>query len=75
MVGWVVKASLKPYQQHQDQLTREDYLLWKIRVEIPGSRTTHGDHPVASRMKRSMARSMWWPGRDKDIEHIANACA
>ena len=58
----------------------EGCLLWGYRVIVPKClrgkllQELHKDHPGVIRMK-SVARSfMWWPGLDKDIEHLAKSC-
>ena len=56
-------------------------LLWGIRVIIPSKlqdkvlNLLHSTHPGIVRMK-SLARSyVFWPGIDKDIEHLVKQCS
>ena len=72
---------LKPYYNRRLELSIEGgCLLWGMRVIIPSRlqdailKDLHRDHPGIVRMK-SFARShVWWPGLDKSLEQLANAC-
>ena len=76
-----IPQCLRPFYDKRHELTVEEgCLLWGYRVIIPKClrekllQELHKDHPGVIRMK-SIARSfMWWPGLDKDIEHLAKAC-
>ena len=76
-----IPQCLRPFFDRRLELTVEEgCLLWGYRVIVPKSlrekllQELHKDHPGVIRMK-SVARSfMWWPGLDKEIEHLAKAC-
>lgn len=82
--GWpnyVSDRDLQPYFQRRDQLSSEQgCVLWGLRVVIPPLHRErlladlHEQHVGMCRMK-SLARSyLWWPGLDKEIETLVNAC-
>ena len=76
-----IPQHLRPFSERRNELTVEEgCLLWGFRVIIPQNlrekllQELHQDHPGVTRMK-SVARSyMWWPGLDKELEHLAKAC-
>lgn len=81
--GWPteVDADLQPYQQRRHEISMEaGCLLWGMKVIIPSNLQTwvlselHTGHPGIVRMK-SLARTLvWWPGIDKQIEHVVSKC-
>uniref|UniRef100_A0A8C6U8I0 Gypsy retrotransposon integrase-like protein 1 n=2 Tax=Neogobius melanostomus TaxID=47308 RepID=A0A8C6U8I0_9GOBI len=74
--------TLKPFLDRRWELTvQSGCLLWGRRVIIPQSLRTkmleqlHAGHSGIVKMKE-MARSyFWWPGLDKQIEHMAMTCS
>lgn len=70
-----------PYFTRKNEITTErDCLLWGYRVIIPSKIRDevmfelHASHLGVTRMKEISRSYFWWPGIDKDIEHITLNC-
>ena len=82
--GWpnfVPDEQMKPYFRRRAELTIDKgCILWGIRVVIPVKyRDTllndlHNQHMGMCSMKSLAHSYLWWPGLDKDIETLVNAC-
>ena len=81
--GWPshVVDELRPYRDHQTELTTESgCLMWGIRVIIPKSlqaqvlKSLHENHPGITRMKMTAHSYFWWQGLDKNIEEVGKTC-
>lgn len=83
--GWQFQpkgSPLAPFYNRRNEITiYQGCLLWGIRVIIPSKlqdkvlNLLHSTHPGIVRMK-SLARSyVFWPGIDKDIEHLVKQCS
>ena len=83
--GWPSNAkdtNYAAYWVRKDELSVQDgCVLWGARVVIPpqGPKQVlselHAAHPGINRMK-GLARSyVWWPGMDKDLEHLVYMCS
>ena len=66
----------------EDELSVQDgCVLWVARVAIPlqGRKQVlselHAAHPGINRMKRLARSYVWWPGMDKDLEHLVHTCS
>ena len=76
-----IPEALKPFSTRRHKLTMEgEFLLWGIGVLVPKKlqssilQELHRDHLGVSRIKALARRYVWWPGLDKDIEHLVKSC-
>ena len=76
-----IPRCLQPFFDRRFELTVEEgCLLWGYRVIVPKClrekllQELHKDHPGVIRMKSVAQSFIWWPGLDKEIEHLAKAC-
>ena len=83
MHGWPgkVDANLEPYHRRRDELSvDQNCVLWGLRVIIPERHQSallqqlHEDHFGIVRTKAIARNYFWFPGFDKSIEHMINAC-
>ena len=81
--GWPSKVEnfLADYFCRKNELsTQDDCVLWGTRVIVPekGRRAMleelHKCHLGSSKMKQLARSYVWWPGLDKDLEHVSSQC-
>ena len=77
-----VSDEVKPYFHKRHELSvHQDCLLWGTRVLVPAKlrpqvlQALHGGHLGIVKMKNMTCNYFWWPGLDKDIEHMAKGCS
>lgn len=75
-------SAFKPYLDRRWELSvQSGCLLWGRRVIIPQSLRTkmleqlHAGHSGIVKMKEIARSYFWWPGLDKQIEHMAKSCS
>ncbi|KAK3793006.1 hypothetical protein RRG08_032268 [Elysia crispata] len=77
-----VSDEVKPYFHKRHELSvHQDCLLWGTRVLVPAKlrpqvlQALHDGHLGIVKMKNMARNYFWWPGLDKDIEHMAKGCS
>ncbi|KAK3781052.1 hypothetical protein RRG08_046355 [Elysia crispata] len=77
-----VSDEVKPYFHKRHELcVHQDCLLWGTRVLVPAKlrpqvlQALHDGHLGIVKMKNMARNYFWWPGLDKDIEHMAKGCS
>ncbi len=80
--GKALDAALRPYYNIRNELSREKSYLARSddRVLVPWSlqrqilELAHQGYLGIVRMKGKLCEAYWWPGMDKDVEHIVRHC-
>lgn len=72
---------LQRYAAFQDELMFQDEMLLRgSRIVVPQAlrgrlmRAAHLGHPGMVAMKRTLRKTLWWPGMDGDIENQVKSC-
>ena len=78
---WQRTKETGPYVCIKDELTATDSLLLRgSRIVIPASlqsttlQLAHEGHQGIVRTKQLLREKVWWPGIDKDVEHLIRSC-
>ena len=79
--NWTKTKETHPYFCVKDELTAtESLLLRSSRIVIPASlqsttlQLAHEGHQGIVRTKQLLREKVWWPGIDKDVEHLIRSC-
>ena len=79
--NWTKTKETHPYFCVKDELTATESLLLRgSRIVIPASlqstalQLAHEGHQGIVRTKQLLREKVWWPGIDKDVEHLIRSC-
>ena len=79
--NWTKTKETHPYFCVKDELTATESLLLRgSRIVIPASlqsttlQLAHEGHQGIVRTKQLLREKVWWPGVDKDVEHLIRSC-
>ena len=79
--NWPKTKATDPYFCVKDELTATESLLLRgSRIVIPTSlrpitlQLAHEGHQGIVRTKQLLREKVWWPGIDKDVEHLIRSC-
>ena len=79
--NWTKTKETHPYFCVKDELTATESLLLRgSRIVIPASlqsttlQLAHEGHQGIVRTKQLLREKVWWPGIDKDVEHLILSC-
>ena len=79
--NWQKTKETDPYFCIKDELTATESLLLRgSRIVVPASlqsttlQLAHEGHQGIVRTKQLLREKVWWPGIDKDVEHLIRSC-